>query len=66
MHFIEFEEQNFQYWDRLFIVDERGEGLYGNYLGEYSQPNRTFLFMNSGNGQREIKHIDDMQIIRRV
>ena len=65
MHFVFFENLHLQYWDWIYILNERGEGLWGNYIGDYDRNARTFIFQNAGNGQKEIINISDVQNMRR-
>jgi len=63
MNWTDFEKLEFKIGDSLWVLDEKGEGHWGIYKGQYNQSDRTFLFTNSGNGKDETVSIDKMQRI---
>lgn len=65
MHFVDFEKLKFEPNDRMWVQDEKGEGHWGWFKGEYNCSDKTFKFHNVGTGQDQIISIDKMQRITR-
>jgi hypothetical protein len=65
MHIAAFKKLELEIGDYIWIMNERGEGYWGNYAGEYNPSNQTFKFKNHSNGQTETIEIQNLQKLQK-
>ncbi len=57
---------NLRQGELIYLMNEKGEGIYGTYENEYDSSNDTFKFSNHSNGQIQIIYINQLQDLRRA
>lgn len=51
--------------DYIWLMNEGGEGYWGNYLGDYDATKQTFKFRNHSNGQEEKIDVAKLQRLQK-
>ena len=64
MHIADFLKLELKYFDYIWIMNEKGEGFYGNYLGTADSSNQSFKFQNHSNGQTQIIEVGKLQMLQ--
>ena len=57
----DFENLELKYWDYIRFINEKGEGLMGNFEDEYENSKGTFKFSNHSSGRSEVIHLSNIQ-----
>lgn len=66
MHLFQFLDLKLSPGEMINIIDERGGGTNGIYLGEYNNSLDSFLFENFSTGKTETIHIEKLQDLWRT
>lgn len=57
----EFEQLSLSWDDKIWLVDEQGNGNWGHFKGQYNPTDQTFKFKNHANGHEEMISIMKLQ-----
>jgi hypothetical protein len=61
MHINDFLKLDLKTNDYIWIMNEKGEGFWGNYNGGYDATKQTFQFRNHSNGKTQTIEIMKLQ-----
>jgi hypothetical protein len=61
MHINDFIKLDLKIGDYIWMMNESGEGIPGNYDGNFNQSNSTFQFRNHSNGKTQVINIEKLQ-----
>lgn len=65
MSFVDFEELNLQFGEKIWYRDGKGSIHHGNYRGGYMREALSFLFQDFTSGNQETVHLSDVQHLER-
>ena len=61
MHITDFIKLDLKHGDYIWIMNEKGEGFWGNFDGSFDSSKQTFRFRNHSNGQTQTVEIAKLQ-----
>ena len=64
MNIADFLKLELEYWDYIWLMNEKGEGFYGNFAGAIDSSYQSFKFQNHSNGQSQIIEVRKLQILQ--